>query len=86
MPQLGQLVTGFPLQWPGSDHAGLVVDKVALGQVFCILVSPANLHSTNCSTITIIWGWYSRPIVATVPSGLSLTPIIIIIIINNSPI
>jgi hypothetical protein len=28
---------------------GFVVDKVALGKV-----SPANLHSTNCSTITII--------------------------------
>jgi hypothetical protein len=29
----------------------------------------------------IIWGWYNRPIVATVPSGLSLTPLRIIIII-----
>jgi hypothetical protein len=26
-----------------------VVDKVALGQVFSESVSPANLHSTNCS-------------------------------------
>jgi hypothetical protein len=34
-----------------------VVDKVVLGQVFCeyILVSPANLHSTNFSTITITY-------------------------------
>jgi hypothetical protein len=34
---------------------GFVVDKVALGKVFSeyILVSPANLHSTNFSTITI---------------------------------
>jgi hypothetical protein len=31
---------------------GFVVDKVALGQVS---VSPANLHSTNCSTITITY-------------------------------
>jgi hypothetical protein len=32
-----------------------VVDKVALGHVFSeYFVSPANLHSTNCSTITII--------------------------------
>jgi hypothetical protein len=47
-------------------------------------VSPANLHSTNYSTITIIiiiWGWYNRPILAAVPSGLGLTPLIIIIII-----
>jgi hypothetical protein len=32
------LVTGFPMQHPGSDpksgHVGYVVDKVALGQVF----------------------------------------------------
>jgi hypothetical protein len=29
---------------------GFVVDKVALGQV-----SPANLHFTNCSTITLAY-------------------------------
>jgi hypothetical protein len=28
---------------------GFVVDKVSLGQV----LSPANFHATNCSTITI---------------------------------
>jgi hypothetical protein len=28
-----------------------------------------------------MWGWYNRPVVAAVPSGLRLTPIIIIIII-----
>jgi hypothetical protein len=43
-----------------------------------ISVSPAKLHSTNCSTI--IWDWYNRPVVATVPSGLSLAPLRIIII------
>jgi hypothetical protein len=31
---------------------GFVVDKVALGQIFS---SPANLHSTNFSTITITY-------------------------------
>jgi hypothetical protein len=42
-------------------------------------VSLANLHSTNCSTINvIIWGWYNTPVVAAVPSGLSLTPLILI--------
>jgi hypothetical protein len=33
-----------------------VVDKVALGQVFSEYFGfPANLHSTNCSTITLIY-------------------------------
>jgi hypothetical protein len=35
---------------------GFVVDKVALGQVFSEHFSfPANIYSTNCSTITIIY-------------------------------
>jgi hypothetical protein len=36
---------------------GFVVDKVALGQVFfsSTSVSPANLHSTNFSTIAITY-------------------------------
>jgi hypothetical protein len=35
---------------------GFVVDEVALGQVSpSTSVSPANLHSTNYSTITIIY-------------------------------
>jgi hypothetical protein len=36
---------------------GFVVDKLALGQVFSpsTSVSPANLHSTNFSTITITY-------------------------------
>jgi hypothetical protein len=52
-------------------------------------VSLANLHSTNCSIniiivvviiiiiiiIIIIWGCYIRPVVAAVPSELSLTPL-----------
>jgi hypothetical protein len=53
-PQLRLLVAGFPplrLGFdPGSGQVGFVVDKVALGQV-----SPANLHSTNCSTITVTY-------------------------------
>jgi hypothetical protein len=27
------------------------------------------------SQSSIIWGWYNRPVVATVPSGLSLAPL-----------
>jgi hypothetical protein len=35
---------------------GFVVDKVALGKIFSeYLVSPANIHSTNCSTVIIIY-------------------------------
>jgi hypothetical protein len=54
----------------------LVVDKVALGQVFSdTSVSPANYHSANCSRITIIiWGWYCRPIVAAAPNGFISPP------------
>jgi hypothetical protein len=53
-PQLKQLVAGFPLRRPGlkpgSSHVGFVVEKMALGQV-----SPANLNSTNFSTITLTY-------------------------------
>jgi hypothetical protein len=31
---------------------------------------------------SIIWGWHKRPVVAAVPSGLSLTPLLIIMIIT----
>jgi hypothetical protein len=50
---------------------GFVVDRVAL-----VKVAPRSPSS-------IIWGWYNRPVVAAVPSGLSLTPLIIIIIIKK---
>jgi hypothetical protein len=37
-----------------SFRVGFVVDKVALGKVFSeYFGSPANSHSTNCSTVTI---------------------------------
>jgi hypothetical protein len=32
---------------------------------------------------SIIRGWYNRPVVAAVPSGLSLTPLRIIIVLNG---
>jgi hypothetical protein len=40
-------------------------------------VSLANLHSTSCPTITIIYqlGLVQRPVVAAVRSGLSLAPL-----------
>jgi hypothetical protein len=39
--------------------------------------SPANLHSTNCSTITLFYhlGLYNRPEVAAVPGDVSPTPL-----------
>jgi hypothetical protein len=60
------------------------VDKVALGQVFLrvlrfplpIVIPPIAPQSPS----SIIWGLYNRPEVAAVPSGLSPTPLIIIII------
>jgi hypothetical protein len=57
---------------------GFVVDKMALGQVFSeYSVSPANLPSTNCSTITLIYhlGLYNRPEVAAVPGDVIPTPL-----------
>jgi hypothetical protein len=35
------------------------------------------------SPLSIIWGWYNRPVMAAVPSGLSLTALKIIIKENN---
>jgi hypothetical protein len=63
---------------------GFVVDKVALGRFSpSTSVSPANLHSTNYSTITLIYhlGLYNRPEVVAVPGDESPNPLIIIIII-----
>jgi hypothetical protein len=40
-----------------------------------ILIPPVVPQSPS----SVIWGWYNRPVVAAVPSGLSLTPLKIII-------
>jgi hypothetical protein len=55
-----------------------VVNKVALGQVFSeyfglslpIFIQPTAPQSSS----SITWGWYNRQVMATVPSGLSITP------------
>jgi hypothetical protein len=58
VPYLRRLVVGFPLRRSGfelrSGHVGFVVDKVSLDR-FCprASVSPANSHSTDCSTLII---------------------------------
>jgi hypothetical protein len=53
---------------------------VALGQVFSENFGfPCQSTFHLLSTITIIiWGWYNRPVVAAVPSELSLTPLTVI--------
>jgi hypothetical protein len=60
----------------------LVVDKVTLAEVFSstsvslsVFIPPIAPQSPS----SIIWGWYNRPEVAAVPSGLSLTLLRIII-------
>jgi hypothetical protein len=60
-----------------------VVDKVTLGQFFpkyfgylCQSLFHQLLHSHPSS---IVRGWYNRPVVAAVPSGLSLTPVRVMI-------
>jgi hypothetical protein len=64
---------------------GFVVDKVAVGGGFLrVLRSPLPIFIPPIapqSASSIIRGWYNRPVVAAVPSGLSLTPLRIIIII-----
>jgi hypothetical protein len=44
--------------------------------IFIPSVTPQS--SSSSSSSSIIWGWYNRPVVAAVPSGLSLTPLRII--------
>jgi hypothetical protein len=48
-------------------------------RVLPIFIPPVAPKSPS----SIIWGWYTRPVVAAVPSGLSLTPLRIIIIIER---
>jgi hypothetical protein len=55
-----RLVAGFSPRRSGlkpmSSHVRFVVDKVALGRFLpSTSVSPANIHSTNFSTITLTY-------------------------------
>jgi Na+-translocating ferredoxin:NAD+ oxidoreductase RnfC subunit len=59
-PYFRRLDPGLPPLRPGfqpeSVHVGFVVDEVPLGQVFSEYSGfPVYLHSTNCSTVTIIY-------------------------------
>jgi hypothetical protein len=57
----------------GQSGAGAGVLRV-LRCLLPIFIPPISPQSPS----SIIWGWYNRPAVAAVPSGLSLTPLIII--------
>jgi hypothetical protein len=56
---------------------GFVEDKVALGQIF-IEYFGYPCQSSFHQLLHNHWGWCNRPIVAAVPSGLSLIPLRII--------
>jgi hypothetical protein len=74
-PSLRRLVAGFPPRRPGfkpgSVHVGFCDGQKWRWGRFSpsTSVSPANLHSTNFSTIifTITRRWHNRPGVAAVP-------------------
>jgi hypothetical protein len=69
---------------------GFVVDKSGPGAGFLrelrfplpIFIPPIAPQSPS----SIIWGWYNRPIVAAVPSGLSLTPHSYIYVLFNDAV
>jgi hypothetical protein len=60
-----------------KSYVGAVVDRAAVGQVFFgyFRIPLQLIHCTNCSTIiTIIQGWYRRPINSPGNSGPGSTP------------
>jgi hypothetical protein len=60
-----------------SGQSGAEVDFLRVRRFpLPILIPPAAPQLPS----SIIWGWYNRPVVAALPSGLSLTPLRIIII------
>jgi hypothetical protein len=81
---LKRLITGSPPRWPGfergSGHVGFVVDKAALRQFFseCFGFPYQSCHQLLHKPSSIIWGWYTRQVVAALPKGLSHTN-------NNNP-
>jgi hypothetical protein len=62
---------------------GFVVDIVARAGFLRVLWFPLPIFIPSIaaqSPLSIIWGWYSKPVVAAGSSALSLTPRTIIII------
>jgi hypothetical protein len=66
VPQLKQLVAGFPPRRPGFaswQYVGFVVDKAVLGQVFSEYFGfPCQLFHQFFSIVIITRGWHNRPI------------------------
>jgi hypothetical protein len=68
VPWLGQLIASLsqqrPIFEPGSVHVGIVVDKVALGEVFLRvpLISPSTLFDHISPYSCIILGVNNRPV------------------------
>jgi hypothetical protein len=84
-PQFRRLVASFPPRRPGFEpgcgNVEFVVDKAHWEGFLRVLRFPLPIFiapTAPQSPSSIIWGWYNRPIVAAVPSGLSLTPLRII--------
>jgi hypothetical protein len=78
VPWLRRLVAVLSPRWPGFApgliHVGFVVDKVALGQDFLLILRfpvPVTFHRR--SPTRFIWGWTVCPLVAVVQRR-SLTP------------
>jgi hypothetical protein len=76
VPELRRLVAGFPPWWPrfepGSGHVGcggLSVTGVGFIRVLRFPVPIFIPQTAPQSPSSIIWGWYNRPVVPTVPSG-----------------
>jgi hypothetical protein len=57
----------------GQSGAGAVFLRV-LRFALPILIPPIAPQSPS----SVIWGWYNKPVVAAIPSGLTLTPLGII--------
>jgi hypothetical protein len=80
-PVVLMLLTAFPPRRPGFDprsgHMRLMVNKVALGQVFSPNTSvslPILIPSTAPHSSTLIRGWYNWPISGRRTKWTQLTP------------
>jgi hypothetical protein len=53
--------------WAWVRSCGISGGQSGAGAAFlCVLQFPLAKHSTDCSTLIIIWGWYKRPVVCLV--------------------
>jgi hypothetical protein len=87
-PQLRRLVVGFPPRQPGFEpgvwSCGICDGQSGAGagslRVLWFPLPTFISHQLLHNLSSVIWGWYNtrRPVVAAVPSGLSLTPLRIV--------